>query len=110
MPKNEETIKKLRESLAADRAKLAGATAQAFEAAKPANIARNSADQVKNFAKTEFQTAIGQFREEDGRLKLNRLLMIGGAVLGVVVLAVSVNSIANRRTLSAAQLRKELTR
>lgn len=101
------SVDEIRVDLAANRAKLANATSEAVESMKPKNIARESAEQVKQFAKTEFEAATSQFRDETGGWRRDRLLMIGGAVLGAVVFFVAVSSVANRRTL-ATQARRAL--
>ncbi|MDO5676486.1 MAG: DUF3618 domain-containing protein [Propionibacteriaceae bacterium] len=103
------TVDEIRVDLAANRAKLANATSEAVEAMKPQNIARESAEQVKQFAKTEFEAATSQFKDEHGGWRTDRLLMIGGAVLGAVVFFMAVSSVANRRTL-ATQTRRALER
>lgn len=103
------SVDEIRADLAANRAKLADAASEAVESMKPKNIARESAQQVKQFAKTEFDAATSQFRDETGAWRRDRLLMIGGAVLGAVVFFATVSSVANRRTV-AAQARRALER
>lgn len=101
------TVDEIRVDLAANRAKLANATSEAVESMKPKNIAKESAQQVKQFAKTEFEHATSQFKDETGGWRRDRLLMIGGAVLGAVVFFVAVSQVASRRTL-ATQARRAL--
>lgn len=101
------TVDEIRVDLAANRAKLADATYEAVESLKPKNIARESAAQVKQFAQTEFDAATSQFKDETGGWRRDRLLMIGGAVLGAVVFIVALNSAASRRSI-ATQGRKAL--
>lgn len=110
MPDKDETVKQIRAELAANRAKLAAATTEAFEALKPANIARNSAEQIKTFAKTEVNAAFGQFRNPDGSFNLNRAVMIGGALVGVVAVLVTVKSATRQRRALPSQVRRELER
>lgn len=99
------SVDDIRADLAANRVKLADATAEAIEAVKPQNIARESIAQVKQFAKAEFDAATTPLRDERGAWRSDKLLLIGGAVLGVVVFAVTLSSIANRRTLATASRR-----
>lgn len=97
----ERTIDEIRVDLAANRAKLASATSETVEAIKPANIAKGGIDQVKTFAKTEFAAATSQLKDEQGGWRRDRLLIIGGAVLGALVFIVAVNTIASNRTVEA---------
>lgn len=99
------SVDDIRADLAANRAKLADATAEAMDAVKPQNIARESVSQVKQFAKAEFDAATTPLRDERGAWRADKLLLIGGAVLGVVVFAVTLSSIANRRTVAASSRR-----
>ncbi len=99
------SVEQIRADLAANRAKLSDATADVVESMKPANLAREGVDQVKQFAKTEFDSVTAPLRDEDGGWDLNKLLIVGGAVLGVIAFAVTLNSVANRRVLTTAQRR-----
>lgn len=92
------SVDEIRVDLAANRAKLAEATAEAVEAVKPANIARESVDQVKQFAKSEFDAATSQLKDEQGGWRRDRLIAIGGAVLGTVLFFATISAIAKRRT------------
>ncbi|HMR13697.1 MAG TPA: hypothetical protein PKE42_08190 [Arachnia sp.] len=60
------TVEQIRADLAANRAKLVDATTETVEALKPQNIARESVSQAKQFARTEFDNATSQFRDESG--------------------------------------------
>ena len=110
MSNGSRTVDEIRADLAAARAKLAQATSDAVEAVKPQNIARAGVDQAKQFAKAEFDAVASQVRDEEGGWRTDRLIAIGGAVLGLVVFAVTINSIANRRTSVEARARRALTR
>ena len=99
------SVDEIRVDLAANRAKLADATSEAVEAMKPKNIARESSEQVKQFARAEFDAATSQFKDEQGAWRTDRLLMIGGAIVGAVVFFVAVSSVANRRSIAAQQRR-----
>ena len=99
------SVEQIRADLAASRAKLSDATADLVESMKPANLAREGVEQVKQFVKTEFDSVTSPLRDEDGGWDLNKLLIVGGAVLGVIAFAVTLNSVANRRVLTTAQRR-----
>lgn len=95
------TVDEIRVDLAANRAKLADATAEAVEAVKPANLAKEGVDQVKSFAKTEFYAATSQLKDDEGSWRTDRLLIIGGAIVGAIVFFATVNTIASRRSIDA---------
>ena len=103
-------VQQLRADLAANRARLVGATNDVAEAIKPQNIAKESVAQVKQFAKAEFESVASQVRDDEGGWRTDRLIAIGGAVLGIVVFVVTINTIANRRTSLEARTRRALTR
>ena len=69
---------------------------------RPQNIAKEGIEQVKTFARTEFDTATASLRDERGGWKLDKLLLVGGAVVGVIVFAVTLNQVATRRSLASA--------
>lgn len=92
-------VKQIREELAASRAKLTAATESAFEAVKPSNLARSAAEQAKSFAITEIKTAFGHFRNEDGSIRVDRILMVSGAVAGAILLTISVKKVRRRKML-----------
>ncbi|HOA27330.1 MAG TPA: hypothetical protein PKY27_03500 [Arachnia sp.] len=96
------TVEQIRADLAANRAKLVDVTTETVEALKPQNIARESVSQAKQFARTEFDNATSQFRDETGGWRRDKLLLIGGAVLGAVVFAVVLSRVSNQRQLNTA--------
>ena len=95
------SVDEIRVDLAANRAKMASATSEAVEAMKPGNIAKEGVDQVKQFAKTEFNAATSQLKDDHGAWRRDRLLIIGGAILGAVVFIATINTIANHRSVEA---------
>lgn len=99
------SVEKLRADLAANRNEMVGAISGLKESLTPQNLARESAEQVKQFAKAEFESVTMPLRDENGGWKLNKLLIAGGAVLGVIVFAVTLNSVAQRRVITTAQRR-----
>ncbi|MHA6511263.1 DUF3618 domain-containing protein [Tessaracoccus sp. Z1128] len=107
---SQRSVDEIRADVAAARAKLAQATSDAVESVKPQNIARAGVEQVKGFAKAEFDAAASQVRDEEGGWRTDRLMAIGGALLGLVVFAVTINTIAKRRTSLEARARRAITR
>ena len=109
MANNGRSIDEIRADLAANRAKLGDATAEAIESIKPRNIAKKGVDEVKTFASAEIGAAKAQFLDDEGSLRTDRLMMIGGAVLGLVAVFVTLNVLANKRAVTF-RARKELGR
>lgn len=103
------SIDEIRADLAANRAKLGEATAEAVESMKPKNIAKKGVEEVKTFASAEIGAAKAQFVDDEGGWRTDRLLMIGGAVLGVVAALVALNVVANKRAVTS-RAKKEVGR
>lgn len=103
------SIDEIRADLAANRVTLGDAVGEGIESVKPKNIAKKGIQEVKTFAETEFGSAKAQFVDDEGGWRMDRVLMIGGAILGIVAIAVSLNVVANRRSVSH-KVRKELGR
>ncbi|GAB3820329.1 hypothetical protein GCM10028820_25990 [Tessaracoccus terricola] len=101
-------VAEIRADLARNRAKVANSLGDFVEEVHPKNIAKRTVNEAKGFVTDEFNAAKSHVKDENG-WRTDRLLAIGGAVLGVVVFAVTVNVIAGRRTKSVqAQVRKAL--
>lgn len=99
------SVEQIRADLASNRTRVFEATSDVVESLKPQNIAREGAEQVKQFAKAEFESVTTPLRDEKGGWKLDKLLIAGGAVLGVIVFAVTLDSFAKHRVLAGAQRR-----
>ena len=65
------------------------------DSVKPANIARRGIDDAKSFVAGEFQTIKEELRDEDG-WRTDRLAIIGGALLGVALFAVTIYVLGRR--------------
>lgn len=101
-------VAEIRADLARNRAKVAESLGDVVEEVHPKNIAKRGIDQAKGFVTDEFNAAKAQVKDEHG-WRTDRLVAIGGAVLGVVVFVVTINVIAGKRTRSVeAQIRKAL--
>lgn len=106
--KNARPVAEIRADLARNRARVADSLEDFVEEVHPKNIARRGINEAKGFVADEFNAAKAQVKDANG-WRTDRLLAIGGAVLGVVVFAVTINAIAGRRTRSVqAQVRKAL--
>ncbi|TRY19744.1 DUF3618 domain-containing protein [Tessaracoccus rhinocerotis] len=101
-------VAEIRADLARNRARVADSLGDFVEEVHPKNIAKRGIDEAKGFVADEFKAAKAQVKDANG-WRTDRLLAIGGAVLGVVVFAVTLNVVAGRRTRSVqAQVRKAL--
>lgn len=90
------SVSEIRADLARNRAHVADSVGEFVAEVNPKNIARRGVDSAKSFAATEFESVKSQVKDEHG-WRTDRLMIIGGAVLGVVVFAITLNSIANAR-------------
>lgn len=101
-------VAEIRADLARNRVRVADSLGDFVQEVHPKNIAKRSINDAKGFVSDEFNAAKSHVKDENG-WRTDRLLAIGGAVLGVVVFAVTINVIAGRRTRSVqAQVRKAL--
>ena len=89
------TVDEIRAELASNRQSLAGAMEDFVDSVKPANIARRGIDDAKSFVAGEFQTIKEELRDEDG-WRTDRLAIIGGALLGVALFAVTIYVLGRR--------------
>ena len=67
----ERSVEEMRADLAKSRAKMTGAIGDGKEAIRPQNIAKEGIEQVKTFARTEFDTATASLRDERGASAAN---------------------------------------
>ena len=89
------TVDEIRAELASNRQSLAGAMEDLVDSGKPANIARRGIDDAKSFVAGEFQAIKEELRDEDG-WRTDRLAIIGGALLGVALFAVTIYVLGRR--------------
>ena len=89
------TVDEIRAELASNRQSLAGAMEDLVDSVKPANIARRGIDDAKSFVAGEFQTIKEELRDEDG-WRTDRLAIIGGALLGGALFAVTIYALGRR--------------
>ncbi len=93
---NQRSIDEIRADLARNRVRVADSVGEAAASANPKRLAKEGADQAKGFVQAEFTAAKQQFVDEQG-INIKRVMVIGGAVLGLVVFAVTVRAISGRR-------------
>lgn len=90
----------LEAEIASARARLAENLEALVGEAHPKSIAQRRVEDVKEFASSEFtnakEKAQEQIQDRYGNLRLDRVAMLGGAVVGVVTLAI-VASVRTRK-------------
>ncbi|MFT4216601.1 MAG: DUF3618 domain-containing protein [Micropruina sp.] len=79
--------------IAAARQRLADNVAGLINQVHPKAVMQRSIDDARGFAATEFANAKAQVVDEYGNLRTERLLLIGGAVAGVVTFVLLVRGI-----------------
>lgn len=93
---NQRSIDEIRAELARNRVRVADSVGEVAASANPKRLAKEGADQAKGFVQAEYTAAKQQFVDEQG-LNIKRVLVIGGAVLGLVAFAVTLKAISGRR-------------
>lgn len=93
------SVSDIRADLARNRAQVAESLAEFVDEVNPKNVARRGVEDAKTFANNEFAALKAEFKDEHG-WRTDRLMVIGGAVLGVVVFVVTLKSISHARNRS----------
>lgn len=102
------SVAEIRADLARNRSNMTDSVSDFVTEIHPKNIAKRGLEDAKGFVSAEFETAKAQVKDENG-WRTDRLLVIGGAILGLVAFAVTVNAISHQRTRSVtARVRKAL--
>lgn len=79
--------------IAAARERLAGNVAGLINQVHPKAVLQRGIDDARGFAATEFANAKAQVIDDSGRVRTERVALIGGAVAGVVTFVLLVRSI-----------------
>ena len=82
--------------ITAARERLADNVAGLINQMHPKAIVQRGIDDARGFAATEFASARAQVVDASGQLRTERVLLIGGAVAGVITFVVLLRSILNR--------------
>lgn len=90
------SVSEIRADLARNRADVADSLGEFVSEVNPKNVAKRGVEDAKQFAATEFEAVKSQVKDENG-WRTDRLMIIGGAVLGVVVFVITVRSITHVR-------------
>lgn len=100
------SVSEIRADLARNRAQVADSVGEFVDEVNPKNIAKRGVDNAKSFAASEFESVKSQVKDEHG-WRTDRLMIIGGAVLGVVVFAITLKSISRARNKSLGDKARE---
>ncbi len=79
--------------ITAARERLAANVAELVNQVHPRAVVQRSIDDARGFAATEFAAAKAQVIDEHGRLRTERVLLLGGAIAGVVTFVLLVRGI-----------------
>jgi|GEM_PF-418112 len=90
------TVNEIRADLASNRQAVAAAMNDFVDSVSPANIAKRGIADAKALAVSEFEAIRDEFRDENG-WRMDRILLIGGVILGAVVLVAGVAAISRGR-------------
>lgn len=90
------SIDEIRADLARNRVRLSDSVGEAAASANPKRLAKDGVDKAKGFVNSEFTAAKSQFIDEQG-VRIKQVLIVGGAVLGLVAFIVTLNTISNSR-------------
>ncbi|MEO7588669.1 MAG: DUF3618 domain-containing protein [Arachnia sp.] len=93
------SITEIRADLARNRVHFAGSVGDFVDEVNPKNVAKRGVENAKSFATSEFDAVKAEFKDEGG-WRTDRLVAIGGAVLGIVVFAITLKAIGNARNKS----------
>ncbi|RMB62321.1 DUF3618 domain-containing protein [Tessaracoccus antarcticus] len=93
------SITEIRADLARNRVHLADSVGEFVDEVNPKNVAKRGVENAKSFAASEFDAVKAEFKDEHG-WRTDRLVVIGGALLGIVVFAITLKSISNARNKS----------
>ena len=93
------SVSEIRADLARNRVHLADSVSEFVDEVNPKNVARRGVEDAKSFAASEFKAVKAEFKDENG-WRTDRFVIIGGALLGIVVFAITLKSISNARNRS----------
>ncbi|MFC7620462.1 DUF3618 domain-containing protein [Microlunatus sp. GCM10028923] len=93
----ERTRDQIEADLAAARARLGHSVEQLIDQVHPTRIKQRQIAGLKDWVTAEVENAKAQFVNEDGKVRTERLAVIGGAVAGFVTFVVIVRAIVRKR-------------
>lgn len=94
-PADNRTADQIRADIAARRARISANVEGFVEEVHPQALKEKAVDDAKAFASREFETAKQQIKDEAG-WRIDRLVVFGGAALGVVTFLLTIRAIVNR--------------
>jgi|SRR5690606_5819903 len=93
----ERTRAEIEADLAAARARLGHSVEQLIDQVHPTRVKQRQVAALKDWVSAEIENAKAQFVDEDGRIRTERLAVIGGAAAGFVTFVVVVRAIVRKR-------------
>lgn len=94
------SVADIQADIARSREKMVTALGDFVEEMQPKNIARRGFEEAKAFVAEDIKAVRAQFKDDYG-WRMDRVLAVGGAVLGIVVFVVTLKSIADHRSVEA---------
>ncbi|MDA8437292.1 MAG: DUF3618 domain-containing protein [Propionibacterium sp.] len=94
-PADTRTASQIRADIAAARTRLSNNIAGLVEEVHPTAVKGRTIDEAKNFARSEADYAKGLIRNDAG-WRTDRLVIVGGALVGTVVLLLTVRAIVGK--------------
>ncbi|MGA4508389.1 DUF3618 domain-containing protein [Propionibacteriaceae bacterium G1746] len=101
-PKDTRSAEQIRRDIAAARARFSANVEQLVEEVHPTTVKDRAVGQARSFAQAEINSAKATIKDEAG-WRLDRVLAVGAAVAGVVVLLLSVRALGSSRKKSIAR-------
>lgn len=101
-PKDTRTAEQIRRDIAAARARVSANVEQLVEEVHPSTIKDRAVGHARSFAQAEINSAKATIKDEAG-WRLDRVLAVGAAVVGVVAFLLTVRAIGNSRQRSIAR-------
>ncbi len=96
-PERERTRSEIEADLAAARLRLGHSVEQLIDQVHPTRIKQRQIAGLKDWVSAEIENAKSQFVDDQGRVRTERLAVIGGAVAGFVTFVVIVRAIVRKR-------------
>lgn len=105
------SVAEIQAEIAGTRARLASSVSDLIDDVHPKNVKARAVTEAKEFVSSEFNHAKEQIKDDDG-WRVDRLVAIGGAVVGVIAFVLTVRAITKGRRkpeLDAVARYRELT-
>lgn len=95
-PKDTRSVQQIREQMAAARARVSASVEGLVVQTNPATIKAKAVDEAKSFATEQITNVEAPFKDASGGWRVDRLAMVGGAVVGVISFLLTIRALLNR--------------